>query len=591
MIRTRPSLAETTRAFPPDVASQIYTWADRPSNAVVLRNTHLANIALFGGHAAAAGLPIYQHGQRPCLYATIAGIIVGVSEKDHRWDYLVDDGSCVVDVSIHERNIPAAVAARARYGPTSSRVTLEAQPSRIVPTLNVGDLMRVTGKIWRQPMSTDKRRPRYRVGLDAHDAALLNGDPTAEARHNLEAHRLFSERYSKPFDAPVEALGVIHIQLPHREQERERLEERFSYDLRRLGGLDDDEDDDDDGKERKVAHNTLLPFRRIPKAERERERMARANRASTRPPISPSTKESQLCEFRAPRWPDPVNAPTPALTPPPPPSSTSVRQLRTPSKLKASQCTQHAFRLYVQKFLRDHCQRRWQAAEGDEISSLPPAFSLAFLMRVKSLCDLADRVVEQLFNQRDTKAAPRPARSSSSHATSSREPRQDKVRRLFEWCIRQLIQDGVIAIADEEATWPFDGGHQAPCGESWAAKVKRTRHQRKLLAQLSKADFASSRAPQWADVSMPLHDADDDHDDSTARKRAKQDTEAYQYVTPQLLLAPLLPILQGAAEGQELDVDVDWAVWRLRRSDQRWAHTGWDAVRDALALMARRGAS
>lgn len=547
--------AASAAPLAPDVASQIYTWADRPSHAVVLRNIHLANISLLGGQTTSTiGLPIYQHGQRPCLFATIAGIIVSVTEKDHRWDYLIDDGTCVIDVAIHERDVPASIATLQvrHYGPSSSRLTLDEQPSRLFPTLDVGDLVQVTGKIWRRPLAKAGEAPRFRNGLDAHEVALLNDDPTAEARHNLRAHQLLAGEYARPFEAPIQSYSTIHVQLPGdvRGIFTERLADRFNYDLRRLGGLDEEEEEDD----RKPNLDTHLPFRRVPKAERLAARAKRTKareRATPLPSPSPVATPPTSQRGSAPSTPPRLHAPS--------------RQLRTPSKLRDSQCNQSNFRLYVQQFLRDYCQRRWRSE-----APLPPAFTIAFLMRVQTLRDLAERTVNGLLAGR-----------------KSREPREEKVKRLYEYCIRQLVQDGVLVIADEEAAWPFDGSNYGDV--AWTRR--RTRAESKLLKQLGGGRHSQQqhRPPQWADVSMPLQEDGCENTTST-RKRVRRDAEAYQYVTPLLLLVPLLPILAGGHDDAEMDVDVDWAVWKLKRSDQRWAHIGVDAVKEALTLIARREA-
>lgn len=75
-------------ALPADVASSVYAYIDRPSQALILRNRSLAKVQVVGGNVAPSSLPVYLHRRVPCTYATIAGIVVGITEKDRRWDLM-----------------------------------------------------------------------------------------------------------------------------------------------------------------------------------------------------------------------------------------------------------------------------------------------------------------------------------------------------------------------------------------------------------------------------------------------------------------------------------------------------------------------
>jgi hypothetical protein len=85
---TSPVYLSPDEALPADVASSVYAYVDRPSQALTLRNRALAKVQVVGGNVAPSSLPVYLHRRRPCTYATIAGIVVGITEKDRRWDLM-----------------------------------------------------------------------------------------------------------------------------------------------------------------------------------------------------------------------------------------------------------------------------------------------------------------------------------------------------------------------------------------------------------------------------------------------------------------------------------------------------------------------
>lgn len=595
-----------------DQISQVYTWADDPVNAVIVRNRDLRKLGCFGGRElASAGLTIFQHGQRPCLFATIAGIIVGVTEKSRRWDYSIDDGTEIVDVCIQARKIPAKVAVErtpASVAPSSSARTLTV----IEPSLQVGDLVQCTGKIWRKWHPKSPNAYGGPAGLDVCEATILNADPTAEALHNLSAHRLMRDFYSKPFDEekvdtelevaplhqPFPGLAGVY-EAPRVESEGFRshdlrLRDKFSNDLKRLS------------QSHGEASRESSPFcsRRMRRRnEYRRTPLGESSQSSNASSIKREAEDDSEADSddrpvkRRPQESILRNAST--VPTPPSIDAAPKRQLRTPSKLKDAHCTQYLFRVYVQKFLLDWCDvqdvrstsRNAPALCVDGTSGHPPPFTLAFLQRVRVLRELAVRVVDVLLQSRSQKSR-RPGDDSS-------EDKAHKIRRLFEWVIRQLVQDGFLCIASrvQEPQWPYNGLDSdehlvsrhlsdAPLlrrpslgpRSSFSRSTTSSKLHRSLLSQLDLPPPASprksqrQRAARWAQDSMRLmSDDDDDGDDdddnvdvsndaeesegdvtiqriSTAahprcHNEAGGAAECYQVVTPRSLLPFLVPLI------------------------------------------------
>lgn len=690
--------------LPADLACQIYTWADNPAEAVVLRNADLVRLSLYRGTQVSSGLPIYQHGQWPCVFATVSGIIVGITEKDRKWEYLVDDGSHVIDITIHGRSIPESVRVSREPLASGSRVKIEDQLSIAKPSLEIGDLVRVTGKIWGRhyPAALSGGALRWRFGLDTHSLVVLNDDPTAESRHNLEAHRLLHDVYSRPFDLPSDTTTTkTTAEFGPDVRAESVLQSRFQLDLRRLGCPQVSLHSDPTIKQEPsdncsvLANQTNLREgdskrwnRHVHSFAVKRERAASSDLLDFKgyPTTSPPELRSSY---------DDQSSGLPSLPPgqqaPMTPTSSKQRHMRSPAKLRDSQCTQQTFRLHVQKFLHDFCAKPASLHTGSNYGSGPPAFTLSFLMRVKTLRELALRVVTVMIRAREK----RRLRTEPSHLngitdsvadTKPSESPHEKVRRLFEWCARKLVEDGFLVIAPDPSAepgsrprWPFDGAHapqqhyshadlaltvsgrslsisrrkgrlgvlgstrvqMSSCVPKFRPPLRQRRSRKSMARQLGVDDqllsqldvdmssleefsnkptsMPSNKLTLWRDVSFSLADSDDNSSDvdnvvescdvgkgspqqgwirgATASSDSRE--EAFQVLNAESLLPSLLPILRRShfpkssvntrpfshQPPHTVEVDVDWALWQLKHSDERWRYLTVDCVHDALQLL------
>lgn len=527
---------------------------------------------------------------------------------------------------------------------STSRHTLDTYQSMPTLPLESGDIVKVTGKIWRRQWNTPRCKTTFKVGLDAQALDILNDDPTEEARHNLRAHQLDLTEYSQMFAMPSECISVVRITLPLQSRsaaaycnpdEALRMERKFGEDLRALVQSRPDYSHDENGvplSASSVANRLLAPrsrYNRLKRASSEvpfseirqpyagqRERRIKVEaQTEGASPIVPLPPSSSLEGHQPPPLPGTLSHVTPiprhpsnlassqtaAPESPPRRSATAFgksRQLRTPSKLRDSQCTADLFRLHVQKFLVDHhrfaslCSSskkgdRSTATDLSAAPALPPVFTIQYLMTVCNLWELADRVVSVMIRSRERESA-----RKGLLPTASGEAKSEKMKRLFERCVRQLVNEGYIVIADtaaaaggEEAShesnvfspYPGDAPEVAPAHLAPSLRSELAKWERHFYAPSSRS------GPPALLVA------------GTTPGRGRGGGDSYQLLTPALLIAPLQTILRrsmssswtaatpaSAFMGEE---EIRTLTDTLRRNDDRWKFVGTESVKEALMEM------
>ncbi|KAE8258894.1 hypothetical protein A4X13_0g1376 [Tilletia indica] len=421
-------------------AGRIYAWADHPSNAVKCFGSHILSAYLLS----AEGFPqsVYLLERRPFIYAEIVGMIVGVTEKERRTIYLVDDGTTVLQVI----DLPP------RFG----RAKLH----------KVGDVIRVIGKV---------RHEWEERALHAHSMNLLS-DLHAEIQHIHAVVEVLRTAYQEPLD--LASLPTAHFPSP-------TAPDRQSQAL-----------------EPEQPRKTTIPPEYLPPVYTDPNYYSNAVGVVERRPLpqypmgptlpSPETTPPAKSTTRHHYY----NNAFPLFPSSPPsiaPSSSSMgegssfgssrhRRLRAWNKLSGSELSASRFRPYVAQHIHTFCS----ASAGDNAASISassssssaPAFTVRYLRRQDDLRKHAESVVLRELEKRERKS-----KSSTSTATLASSSRQDKtkstgdpptrkqaaklssealaakVKRLFESIIRQLVDDGVIEIAPEclPLQWPFNG--------------------------------------------------------------------------------------------------------------------------------------
>lgn len=232
-----------------------------------------------------------------------------------------------------------------------------------------------------------------------------------------------------------------------------------------------------------------------------------------------------------------------------------------------------------------------KSTDEDDETDKRYAFTLSHLRRVPELAVLARRVVNEearrrAREERERNAAPQARSSSSSKAASTfsgrerpPEPRAKKMKRLFQFALRQLYDEGSIVL--------------------WDGPVLPLPSPAPPLTALWRADASTASAMSAADA---------DADDPGEMSDPSPTEEAYLPLTPAVLAAIVERAIRGwiaaaAARRQQqqhrgrgLGVDpsaplaplapppgptpAEIAAWLHR--DARWARVGEWAVKDAL---------
>lgn len=193
-------------------------------------------------------------------------------------------------------------------------------------------------------------------------------------------------------------------------------------------------------------------------------------------------------------------------------SESSTRQLRAHSKIPDQQLTEAFFQLQLQQYISQHYR--------------DSPFAVADLRSDATLSSLAQRIVRIRLQQRRSSRSGDRLHDVSVDTT---EQQPEKVRRLFDWAMRKMMQDGYITLADSNDSKP-------------------------------------GRASRNSDASA---------------------ADLYHLATPEYLLRPLNKLLGNTVFASSHDSvlpDVDALTARLRILDDRFRFVDRSLVQDSLAL-------
>lgn len=199
-------------------------------------------------------------------------------------------------------------------------------------------------------------------------------------------------------------------------------------------------------------------------------------------------------------------------------SDASTRQLRAHAKIADRHLTESYFQLQLQQHISQHFQCQ--------------PFTLSDLRLDSALSSLAQRLVIIRLQRR---LASRSADASCSTSLNTTEQHPEKIRRLFEWAIRKMMQDGFVTLAEID--------------DSKALKA--------------------------------------------ARKKDTTSTDVYRLVTPEYLLHPLKKLLGNSVSTLPCNAashNAEELAARLRILDDRFRNITCSLVQDSLALYYARRA-
>ncbi|PWN53808.1 hypothetical protein IE53DRAFT_383647 [Violaceomyces palustris] len=582
--RQRSSLPSFLLSLPSHNLGLIYDWADRPSNAVKCFARDVKRLQRAPPHISSA-IHLYYHFNHPCCYVTVVGLIVGLTEREKKFIYLVDDGTAVVELHYDKFHpikpeFSLATLRSDRKAKANERLDGHEQPPPTKLT-GVPDCYIRPSTPPKSKLSVPESRrailgpprPQWSVGQvlsitakvrqEWGDNVLDNGtvvemqDPNEEARHMLAAVHLARTVYSQPFIPPPELLSRRRRRARPEIPSLPALEEGRSTSVwgpgskRHLRGFIESDEEISSTPTRDASSSLhLIKGGRssscppaadevTPRADWQRRRMDEVKVSALRRMIIGSSDTEGAQPSSTPklghrRWdgkmstadrdltptrsrpqkalpfhqPSPkprrgnesamhregscASSPIPILTSSPASRAGSElqvgvkRHFRHHSKLSDSKVTDSLFRLEIQRHVRKYCSSpsTYSAYRGGSgLGSFPdskelvPAFTLRYLMRSEPLRNLARRVVRIKLEKRARRrrqevegaAAGGSGKALGDHDMGStkeagklgqsKEDVADKVLRLFQWAIRQMLADGFIILASEKARLepPFDG--------------------------------------------------------------------------------------------------------------------------------------
>ncbi|SPO24767.1 uncharacterized protein UTRI_01740_B [Ustilago trichophora] len=494
---------------------KLYEWAERSPSAVLKCTCrHVRHIKTIPSLShALGGHNLFLHHETPGLVAEVCGMIVGVTPKEDQVTYEVDDGTSVLRVLETRKSLRQSESRPLQTRPNVSNpcgvpecYIMPPQPKGstssgrqdsgasysflppLHPRFEVADLVRCAGKI-----QIDRGGDRFLLVQQM----ILCEDVNMECHHQIDVIKLENELYRHPFD--WKRLDSVKAAA---KQESGLQPSSLRLSARRL--LSDSSQD-----EKAMSAPMVNPD--VGKQEvTDRQRLSRdeARRllSSDVPAPWSSAQSTSMPHGNSPQGSERSRS-----------SQANARQLRTHDKISDHKLTESYFQLQLQQHI-SHCYPLQSFAISD-LWSDTALFSLARrLVRVRLQHRLASRYADS------SRRIPKDKDTSEQHA--------EKARRLFEWAIRKMMQDGFVTLAEADQS------------ESEFPKSSET-------------DVASS-------------------------------ADRYCLVTPEYLLKPLHKLLgsskavvspQNAASN-----DVDDLIARLRIFDDRFRYINRSLVQDSLSL-------
>lgn len=516
-------------------AVQLYEWAERSPSAVlkcICRQVRRLKILSSLSHAL-GGQNLFLHYETPGLIAEVCGMVVGITPKEDQVTYDIDDGTDVVRAIETRKSLRQAESRTLQAGPSTTApcgvpecYIMPPQPKAssgtsstyyMLPPLNprfrVADIVKCTGKV---QLDRDGDRFIFAKSICKYAVALVDEcysrltlqcflfalpalcqDVNAESLHQIEVVELENQLYRKPFD--WNRVGTVKM-APPQVPSFTRISLETSARSLVTGAPTDDKAEPAPLSGNDEEQQSLQNMHRLSRDE------ARSLLSSDGPTPSPSSESSlSLHQSKC-----PASSGTSLR------SKAATRQLRAHDKIADCKLTESYFQLQLQQ----HISLRYQ----------DHAFTLPDLISDAGLSSLARRLVRLRLQLRASSRTVDKARRISS---SGSEHQAEKVRRLFEWAMRKMMQDGFVTLADSD---------------------------------------------------QPKHL-------SLSETNTSDSTEQYRLVTPEYLLDPVRRVL-GSRLLQSPQIDspdhIDHLTARLRLLDDRFRFLNRSIVSDTLTLCRER---
>jgi hypothetical protein len=238
-------------------------------------------------------------------------------------------------------------------------------------------------------------------------------------------------------------------------------------------------------------------------------------------------------------------------------SAPRQRQLRHYTKLSDTKMTDSTFRVYVEKHIIDHCSGdaagqsfldatpRASKRGRAQVGRSPPAFTLSYLTQVAELRGHAERTVEVATKRREDKKRRKAGLTSAATIVASTERSCDKMKRLYASVMQAMLMDGIVVLASPKTKLqpPFNG--------------KRQRQDEGLSS---------------------------DTDTGQGYRRVPMQEDAYQVVTPALLLDGIIDILSRCTNTSK-NLTSAQVVQKMQATDERWRFLRSESVQEGMQLL------
>ncbi|KAI6044015.1 hypothetical protein EDC04DRAFT_502528 [Pisolithus marmoratus] len=531
-------------------------------------------------------------GHTPCRFVNLVGMVVAVQIYEKRTIYTYD-GTGVIDC-ILRHPAPAKHTAESKdtNRPPSpkkpkSSTNWAASLEPPLPVTEVGYVVQVVGRVVRH----------YETRQIIADSIEPCASVLDEANHWLRVVDLHKSKYS---------LAVPFVIPSSTELMRDNLEGQYTHGRSVLSSTVD----------HPTTSYTLAPREAPPQT---RARVPPSDSLFLPPPRAPSVASSTPSS--------PIKDASPAKVL----SSSSKIKLRHPSRLRSCDLTSNIFRLHLKHYMDNaivnpaaadlsysqrkvqtkHSERRPMSQRTDDLPELTHGFTISHLRRVPELALLAARIVRAEARRRATteqstarrRAKTQPAMSSTGAAssvgagnsikvpTSKRDasfhdPFRAKKKRLFEWALARLYEEGNIILWDGPV-YPLpspvlQSGARAE-NSLWSEPTSSRSSSSATSIPLSSVSISRCRGTEEEDMNEYLSDPPPNED-------------AYVSLTPELLCTyvreAVAALKCGKARGRGGDdsgrepTPEEIAAY-LRRTDARWARVGAWAVEEALETLHR----
>ncbi|SNX83311.1 uncharacterized protein MEPE_02018 [Melanopsichium pennsylvanicum] len=479
-------------------AVNLYHWLERDSSAVLkctCRQVRRIKTVPSLSHAL-GGQNLFLHHQTPGLVAEICGMVVGVAQKEDQVTYHVDDGTSMLRIMETRKSLQQTQFRILQIGSSASTVCgvpecyiMPSEPkaftsARFQPPLNqrfeVADIVKCTGKV-----QIDREGKRFLLAQQMVSVKDVN----VESQHQIDVVKFQNEVYRKPFDwSRISFVKTDTARAP------ETFPSSSNWSARPLVS-------------RASPNDKAVPVPSI-NVLSERQGYADRHRLSANEARELLSNDQTWLPVELSKMPRPSSSRVNEQS-----RSTQIRtrQLRAHDKIADHKLTENYFQLQLQQHIsfRFHCE----------------PFTSSDLWSDAGLVRLARRLVSVRLQHR---MASRSANKPRCDTKDDFEHPSEKVRRLFEWAIRKMVQDGFITLSDaDRPRQPF------------------------------------------------------------SRDSALSDADWYCLITPEYLLKPMRKVLgsktTASTHGAALH-DVDDLTARLRNLDDRFRFVNCSLVQDSLAL-------